>query len=103
MSIQIYNDGLAGAGATEATRPQDLSRATSGGNRASGASSTGDDQVQISPLSSTLTAEGSAHTAKVAQLAAVYQSGGYQVNSAEVSRAIVDHALQAGSVEGDKE
>jgi anti-sigma28 factor (negative regulator of flagellin synthesis) len=104
MSIQIYNDGLAGAGASEAARTQELSRATSGARPASGASSSsGEDQVQISSLSSTLTAQGSEHAAKVAQLAAAYQSGRYEANPVDVSRAIVNHALQSGRVEGDKE
>jgi anti-sigma28 factor (negative regulator of flagellin synthesis) len=103
MSIQIYNDGLAGAGASEAARAQELSHTTTGGKPASGAAAGAEDQVQISSLSSTLTAQGSERAARVAQLAAAYQSGQYQVNSVEVSRAMVNHALQAGSVEGDKE
>lgn len=100
MSIQIYNDGLAGAGASEASRIQELSRATTGGKQTSGASSGGEDQVQISPLSSSLAAQGSDRAARVQQLAAAYQSGNYQVNPTEVSRAIVNHALLSGGVEG---
>ena len=102
MSIQIYNDGLAGLGSSEAARTQELSRATTGGKQTSGASSGGEDQVQISSLSSTLAAQGSDRAARLSQLAAVYQSGGYEVNSMDVSRAIVNHALQAGSVESDQ-
>jgi anti-sigma28 factor (negative regulator of flagellin synthesis) len=101
MSIQIYNDGLAGAGASEATRTQDLSRATTGGKPSSGAASSGEDQVQISSLSSTLTADGSQHAARVQELSAVYQSGGYNVNSMDVSRAIVNHALTSAGMEGE--
>lgn len=101
MSIQIYNDGLAGTGASEATRTQDLSRATTGGKPSSGVSSSGEDQVQISSLSSTLTADGSTHAARVQQLSAVYQSGQYQVNSMDVSRAIVNHALTSQGTEGE--
>jgi len=101
MSIQIYNDGLAGAGASEATRTQDLSRATTGGKPTSGASSSGEDQVQISSLSSTLTADGSQHAARVQQLSAVFQSGRYEVNSMDVSRAIVNQALTSPGTEGE--
>jgi len=103
MSIQIYNDGLSGAGASEAARTQDLSRVTTGGKPASGTSAGAEDQVQISSLSSTLTANASDRAARVSQLAAVYQGGQYQVNSANVSQAIVNHALQAGSVDADKD
>jgi anti-sigma28 factor (negative regulator of flagellin synthesis) len=101
MSIQIYNDGLAGAGASEATRTQDLSRATTGGKPTSGASSSGEDQVQISSLSSALTADGSQHAARVQQLSAVFQSGRYEVNSMDVSRAIVNQALTSPGMEGE--
>ncbi|HEX3745122.1 MAG TPA: flagellar biosynthesis anti-sigma factor FlgM [Bryobacteraceae bacterium] len=102
MSIQIYNDGLAGAGASEAARTQDVSRAGGGGRHTSGAASGGEDQVEISALSSSLAAQGSARSARVDQLAATYQSGNYQVNSQDVSRSIVDRALQAGAVGGDQ-
>ena len=101
MSIQIYNDGLAGAGASEATRTQDLSRATTGSKPSFGAGSSGEDQVQISSLSSTLTADGSQHAARVQQLAALYQNGQYQVNSTDVSRAIVNNALTSEGMEGE--
>jgi len=103
MSIQIYNDGLAGAGASEAARTQELSHTAAGGRPGSGVAEGAEDQVQISSLSSTLTAQGSERAARVAQLAAAYQSGQYSVNSVEVSRAIVNHALESASVEGDKE
>jgi anti-sigma28 factor (negative regulator of flagellin synthesis) len=101
MSIQIYNDGLAGAGASEATRTQDLSRATTGGKPTSGASSGGEDQVQISSLSSALVAGESQRAARVQELSAAYQTGQYQVNSTDVSRAMVNHALTAPGMEGE--
>lgn len=100
MSIQIYNDGLAGLGASETSRAQEVSRATTGGKPSSGSAASGEDQVEISSLSSTLAAQGSEHAARVQQLAAVYQSGNYQVNSMDVSKAMVDNALKAGGSEG---
>lgn len=101
MSIQIYNDGLAGAGASETSRTQELSRAATAGKPSSAASSSGEDQVQISSLSSSLETQGSQRAARLQQLAAAYQSGQYEVNSMDVSRAIVNNALQAGSVESE--
>ena len=102
MSIQIYNDGLAGAGASDAARVQELSHGISGGKATSGVSSGGEDQVQISPLSSALTAQGNERAARVQQLAATYQGGQYQVNPTDVSRAIVNRALEPGGVEGEQ-
>jgi anti-sigma28 factor (negative regulator of flagellin synthesis) len=102
MSIQIYNDGLAGAGASGAGRTQEVSSPSSSHRPSSGATTGGEDQVQISSLSSSLSAHSSDRAARVAQLAAAYQSGRYQVNSADVSKALVNHALQSGSTEGEK-
>jgi anti-sigma28 factor (negative regulator of flagellin synthesis) len=101
MSIQIYNDGLAGAGASETSRAQETSRVAAGGSKpASGSGAGGEDQVQISSISSSLSAQGSDRAARVQQLAAAYQSGRYEVNATEVSNALVNNALQSGSVEG---
>lgn len=104
MSIQIYNDGLAGAGAgsgsSEVSRAQDVSRSTPGSQKpASGGG--GEDSVQISSLSSTLSAQSSDRAARVAQLAAAYQSGNYQVNSMDLSKAMVNNALQSGKVDSE--
>jgi anti-sigma28 factor (negative regulator of flagellin synthesis) len=101
MSIQIYSDGLAGTGASEAARTQDVSRATTGGKPTSGGSASAEDQVQISSLSTTLAADGIQHAARVQELSAVYQSGRYQVNSMDVSRAIVNQALMSPGMEGE--
>ena len=102
MSIQIYNDGLAGTAASETSRAQDVSGAATSARPSSGSTAGGEDQVQISSLSSALSAHGSQHAAHVQQLAATYQSGRYQVNSADVSKAIVNNALKAGSAEGEQ-
>lgn len=103
MSIQIYNDGLAGAGASEAARTQELSRTSAGSKSSSGYTSGGEDQVQISSLSSSLTAQANDRAARLQELASVYQSGQYQVNPTNVSRAIVNQAIQAGAAEGGAE
>ncbi|MEI9975171.1 MAG: flagellar biosynthesis anti-sigma factor FlgM [Ignavibacteriota bacterium] len=99
MSIQIYNDGLAGAAASGPSRTQEVSSPASGQRPSSSVTSGGEDQVQISSLSSALAAHGSDRASRVAQLAAAYQSGRYEVNSMDVSKAMVDHAVQSGSTE----
>ena len=102
MSIQIYNDGLAGAGASETSRAYEVSRATSGGKASTGTTAGAEDQVEISALSSTLAAQGSQRASRVNELAAAYQGGNYQVNSMDVSKAIVNNALKAGGVEDEQ-
>lgn len=100
MSIRIYNDGLAGAAASEASRAQELSRASSTGKSSGTSAIGGEDQVSISSLSETLSAQSSQRSARVQDLTAVYQSGQYQVNSQNVGSAIVNDALRAGAAEG---
>jgi len=102
MSIQIYNDGLSGAATSGTGRTSELSHTTTGSKPSSGAASGGEDQVQISSLSSSLAAHNTQRAAHVAQLAAAYRSGTYEVNSTDVSKAMINHALQPGGVEGDK-
>lgn len=102
MSIQIYNDGLAGAGASETSRAHELSRVSTGGKPSSGSSAGAEDQVEISSVSSTLAAQGSQRASRVQELAAAYQSGNYRVNSMDVSKAIVNNALKAGGAESEQ-
>jgi anti-sigma28 factor (negative regulator of flagellin synthesis) len=102
MSIQIYNDGIAGAAASGAGRTQELSQPPAGGKPSSGSTVSGEDTVQISSLSSGLSSHQSERAARVQQLAAAYQSGQYEVNSMDVSKALVNHALQAGTTGGEQ-
>lgn len=99
MSIQIYNDGLAGASGLG--RTQDVSRATTGGITPASVPGSGEDQVSISSVSSTLSANSADRASRVAELAAAYQSGNYQVNPTDVSRAMVNQALQNGGMESE--
>ena len=101
MSILIYNDGLAGAGASGPSRAQDVTHAATTPSHSSGSTAGGEDQVHISSLSSSLSAQGSQRAAHVQALAALYQSGKYEVNSTEVSKALVNNALKAGGAEGE--
>jgi len=98
MSIRIYSDGLAGTAASETSRAQELSRTGSSSKPSVGSAAGGEDQVQMSSLSEALTSQGSERAARVQELAAAYQKGGYQANSMDVSRAILNNALQAGGM-----
>jgi hypothetical protein len=101
MSIRIYNDGLAGAAASETSRAEQLARTAGTGKPGAGTGAVGEDQVQISSLSEAVTAAQTQRSATLQRLAAVYQSGNYQVNSADLSHALVNNALQAGATESE--
>jgi len=48
-----------------------------------------------------LAADGTQHAARVQELSAIFQSGRYEVNSMDVSRAIVNQALTSPGMEGE--
>src|ERR1700722_2914527 len=101
MSIRIQNDGIAAAstaqtGALEnAGKPSSSTQSTSIGN-------SGSDHVDISSLSGNIAASSSdlasQQAARVSQLTALFSQGNYQVNSADLSRALVSAAIGGGSV-----
>ena len=97
MSIRIYNEGLSGASAPETSRTQEISRGGAGNRANQGSGAGGEDQVQISSLSETLSNHAAQRTAHVQNLKALYESGRYQVNAADVSHAIVGAAIQGGT------
>jgi anti-sigma28 factor (negative regulator of flagellin synthesis) len=102
MSIRTDNDGLAGAAAPEASRAAESSRATGTDGPAPSPGAGGGDQIQISPLSEAIAAAATERTAMVQGLAAAYRSGGYQVDSTSLARALVRDALEAGGTETDR-
>lgn len=104
MSIRIQTDSLSGATAPGVGRADEASPLSGRATPASGkAGQRGTDSVEISSLSQSFTAANSAEDAhqasRVKQLAALYRSGQYQMDSASVSRAMVSQALTAGSGE----
>ncbi|MGA1996704.1 MAG: flagellar biosynthesis anti-sigma factor FlgM [Bryobacteraceae bacterium] len=104
MRIRLQNDGVAGA-STSAASQTNLTQSGSSITPASGFSTGGADQVEISSLSESISsassALGSQQADRVSQLAAVYAKGQYQVDSVQLSHALVSHALASGSVEND--
>jgi anti-sigma28 factor (negative regulator of flagellin synthesis) len=96
--MRIYDRNLTGAAGAEAGRTQETQRSdnASGTGRTSGGSQSGD-RVEFSQtlgrLSHALAHDSSSRSAKVQALAASYQSGNYQTDSAAVSRAMVSDAL----------
>jgi len=102
MSIRTDNGGFSGPAAPETSRPSEPSRAT-GPDRSATRPGAGDgDQVRISQLAEAIAAAQTERTTMVERLAADYRSGGYQVDSASVARALVRNALEAGGTESDR-
>lgn len=100
MSIRIDNDRLTGATAAQAGKT-DQTRSASTKSSFATAQGTGKDSVEMSSMAENLMRAGAVQDAnragRVSQLAAAYGSGGYQPNSLNVSRAIVEQAIIAPS------
>ncbi|HVN05718.1 MAG TPA: flagellar biosynthesis anti-sigma factor FlgM [Bryobacteraceae bacterium] len=98
MSIRIQNDSLAGAATSGIGHADEISHSPgSAGSPAGRSGSRGTDSVDISSLSQNVAAASSAQQAqqagRVKQLTALYRSGQYNVDSTQVSRAIVSQSL----------
>jgi len=100
MSISIRNDGLAEA--SQATRAAQVAPSGRPGQTTQGLNSTASDRIDISSLAERVgfadRAQAAQQTERVSKLTALYQSGGYRVDSLNLSRAMVSSALNAGSM-----
>jgi hypothetical protein len=98
--MKITNHDLTGAAPAGAGRTQDAQRSERGDRASSTSASTGD-RVEFSAglgqLANAISTYGAERAARVQTLAASYQSGGYQPDSAATSRAMVSEALSAGA------
>jgi anti-sigma28 factor (negative regulator of flagellin synthesis) len=106
MDIRIQSDSLEGANALQTSRAQETPPAGQSESRSGlKALEGGQDSVQISSLSSQISAINQQQDVqasnRVAALATLYAQGNYQVDSRNLSRALVSHAL-SGVVEGDQ-
>ncbi len=104
MSIRIQNDGIAAASTSQLAPTENAGKP--GSTSQSGSPSTGGaDLVDISSLSGNIAESANAlaaqQAARVSELAALYSKGEYQVNSAQLSHALVSAAIGGGSLDGD--
>jgi hypothetical protein len=103
MSMQIHNDGIAGPAASQSAPAE--SAAQPGSSTQIGFPNSGADQVEISSLSGNIAASVNAlanqQAGRVSQLAALYARGEYQVNSQQLSHALVSAAISGGSMGED--
>jgi hypothetical protein len=102
MSIIIQNDSLAGGAAPGVGRTDEISRPAGWPGQSTGRSDNrGGDSVDLSSLSQSVAAASTAQEAeqagRISHLTALYRSGQYSIDSAQVGRAMVSHALGDGT------
>jgi anti-sigma28 factor (negative regulator of flagellin synthesis) len=97
--MKVYDRGLTSAEAGQTHDVQKLSNNSSGKTANRGTDSTGD-RVEFSgglgQLSRTISAYDTSRASRVEALAAQYQSGNYQPDTAAISRSMVGEALGVG-------
>jgi anti-sigma28 factor (negative regulator of flagellin synthesis) len=106
MDIRIQGESLESALAPQTTRTQETPLISQNeGQRVVKAVENGQDSVEISSLSTRLSAANQQEDARVSDrvsaLAALYARGQYQVDTGNLSRALVSHAL-SGAIAGDE-
>lgn len=106
MSLRIQNDAVTSGPSPEVSRPDQTNSLTSGTGKFRGAAGTeGGDRVEVSSvaesISAGISAQNQQRAARVAELSGLYASGGYSVDSAQVSRSIVNSAITGSSVAGN--
>jgi anti-sigma28 factor (negative regulator of flagellin synthesis) len=104
MDIRIQGESLEGANALQTSRTEETPLAgQSEGRRGLKALEGGQDSVQISDLSTQISAVNRQQDVqasnRVAALAALYARGNYHVDARNLSHALVSHAL-SGVIEG---
>lgn len=97
--MRIHDRDIAGSAATETSRTHEAQKGGRGPAAVTRRDSSGD-RVEFSStleqLGRATAADGAVRARRVEELAALYAGGGYRVNSAEVSRAMVAEAVSAG-------
>lgn len=106
MSVRIQNDPSPGVLSPEVSRTGQSASSASGPGKGRGVTgSEGGDQVDVSSstesISAGLSAQNLTHAARVTQLGALYASGQYNVDSAQVSQALIANAVTGSSVAGN--
>lgn len=107
MSIRIQNDAVSNGVSPEVSRTGETGHASgsSGRNRV-GTGTPGGDQVEISSAAQTFSdgvhASSAQHSARVKELSALYASGRYQVDSHQVSRALVNSGISSAAPSAGK-
>ena len=97
MSIRIQSDQLTGTQSAETSRANEVSKLSGSSSAKTHGGAGGADSVEISSLSEGIAAANAAQqtqqAGRVRHLAALYASGHYQVDSRQLSHAMVSQAL----------
>ena len=100
--MRIHNEVIAAAQPPPPAPAENVARAGSS-TLAGSIASSGGDEVEISSFSGNVAtsvgALGEQQAARVSQLAALYARGDYQVDSMQVSRALISGAIASGPIE----
>jgi flagellar biosynthesis anti-sigma factor FlgM len=107
MSIRIQNDAVSNGVSPEVNRTGETGHASgSSGRSRVGTGTPGGDQVEISSAAQTFSdgvhASSAQHSARVKELSALYASGRYQVDSHQVSRALVNSGISSAAPSAGK-
>ena len=102
MSIRIQNDAISSGASPDVNRTGEAGHAGSASGRSRVSTATpGGDQVEISSAAQTFSdgvhASSVQHSARVKELSALYASGRYQVDSHQVSRALVNSGISSAA------
>jgi anti-sigma28 factor (negative regulator of flagellin synthesis) len=100
--MRVYDLNLTGAAPGEAGRTQETQTADGpGGSRTAAGNSSGGDRVEFSGAVASLwkavSSDGANRAARVQELSRQYEAGGYQPDSAAISRGMVAEALSSGA------
>lgn len=95
--MKIYDLNLTGSAAAGMSRTQETQKSGTSGTSRAGTAAGADDHVVFSSalgrLSKAISADDAQRSNRVRELAAQYASGGYRVDAAAVSRAMLTEAL----------
>jgi anti-sigma28 factor (negative regulator of flagellin synthesis) len=105
LQVRLPAQNLGNTAAAQTERPAESSRTASSSAKPGAGAAGGEDSVELSFLSESIAAAAQVGDAqqsdRVRQLAALYASGKYHVDSQEISRAMVSQALTSPPAEND--
>ena len=103
--MKIQNENPQSTPSTQAQRPSELTSSSKQASVSGRVGNAEEDRLEISSFADQVSAATEAHVTqraeRVKELTALYQSGRYEVNATNVSRAMVNNALSAGAVDNN--
>ncbi len=101
LQVRIPTESLGNTAASQTGKTAEPSQTTKSPSRNPDTGGSGEDRVELSSLSESIASAGrigdAQQAGRVRQLASLYATGRYQVDSLDVSKAIVAEALGTGT------